>query len=198
VLAQVYTSVAVGIANLGMLVGYERNFFVVEKSVNDSARLISSAVIFVSINLLALFFLVYLFQSEISKLIFITETPSNLLVIVLFGTSASSISQYYLVYLKNSGMARRYVKYMITNSVINFMIALLLITQSDFGAMSLAYAWFFSNSLLLISLFLTLRQRLFSGLDIGMLKEMLKISLPLTPRVFFGFINTQLDKILLG
>jgi O-antigen/teichoic acid export membrane protein len=198
VLAQVYTSVAVGIANLGMLVGYERNFFVVEKSVNDSARLISSAVIFVSINLLALFFLVYLFQSEISRLIFATEIHSNLLVMVLFGTAASSISQFYLIYLKNSGMVRKYVKHMIVNSVINFMIALLLITQSDFGAMSLAYAWIFSNSILLISLLITLRRRLFASLDMDMLKDMLKISLPLTPRVFFGFINTQLDKILLG
>ena len=186
VLAQVYTSVAVGIANLGMLVGYERNFFAVEKSVNDSARLISSAVIFVSINLLALFFLVYLFQSEISRLIFATEIHSNLLVMVLLGTAASSISQYYLIYLKNSGMVRKYVKHMIANSVINFMIALLLITQSDFGAMSLAYAWIFSNSILLISLLITLRRRLFASLDMDMLKDMLKISLPLTPRVFLA------------
>jgi hypothetical protein len=32
VLAQVYASVAVGIANLGVLVGYERNFFIFAKS----------------------------------------------------------------------------------------------------------------------------------------------------------------------
>ncbi len=46
VLAQVYTSVAVGIFNLGVLVGYERNFFVFEKSNEKSAKLISSALIF--------------------------------------------------------------------------------------------------------------------------------------------------------
>jgi hypothetical protein len=46
----VYASVAVGIANLGVLVGYERNFFIFEKSSEDSAKLISSAVVFVAFN----------------------------------------------------------------------------------------------------------------------------------------------------
>ena len=32
----------------------------------------------------------------------------------------------------------------------------------------------------------------------AMLKDMLKISLPLTPRVFFGLLSTQFDKIMLG
>jgi O-antigen/teichoic acid export membrane protein len=64
--------------------------------------------------------------------------------------------------------------------------------------MSLAYAWIISNLILLFSLFLTLRKKLPLSFDKKMLKGVLKISLPLTPRVFFGFMNTQLDKILLG
>ncbi|VVM22129.1 hypothetical protein BSPWISOXPB_6727 [uncultured Gammaproteobacteria bacterium] len=55
-----------------------------------------------------------------------------------------------------------------------------------------------SNLILLFSLFLTLRKKLPLSFDKKMLKGVLKISLPLTPRVFFGFMNTQLDKILLG
>jgi hypothetical protein len=48
---------------------------------------------------------------------------------------------YDLTFLKNSGLAKSYAKYMIINSVINFIIAIWLITQSSFGVMSLAYAW---------------------------------------------------------
>ena len=61
VLAQIYTSTAVGIANFGMLLSYERNFFIFEKSSEDSAKLISSAVAFVIFNLSILLTVVYLF-----------------------------------------------------------------------------------------------------------------------------------------
>jgi O-antigen/teichoic acid export membrane protein len=198
VLAQIYTGTAVGIANFGMLLSYERNFFIFEKSSEDSAKLISSAVAFVIFNLSILLTVVYLFQSEISSLIFPTSTPDNLLFFVLIGAAASSLSQYYLTFLKNSGLAKNYIKHMITNSVINFIVAIGFVTQSNFGAMSLVYAWIISNSILFILLFLILGRKLSVGFDQGMLKDMLKISLPLTPRVFFGFMNTQLDKILLS
>ena len=198
VLAQVYTGFAVGIANFGVLTGYERNFFIFEKSIYKSAKLISSVLFFSTFSLLILLILVYLFQLEIASLIFSVSVPSNLLFIVLIGTSSSSLSQYYLTFLKNSGIAKSYVRYTIVNSVMNFILVVFFLTKSNFGIMSLAYAWVISNLILLISLFLILGRKLATSFDMGMLKEVLKISLPLTPRVFFGYINTQLDKILLG
>ena len=198
ILAQVYTGIAVGIANLGMLVGYERNFFIFEKLSDKSALLISSAIIFVALNLLTVLVLVYLFQIEINSLIFSINPPGNFLIIVLIGTSVSSLSQYYLTFLKNSNMALVYIKYTIVNSIIYFVVALVLITQSSLGPMSLAYAWAMSSMILFISLFLNLGKRLPLSFDMEMLKEMLKISLPLTPKVFFGVINTHIDKILLS
>jgi len=173
-------------------------FLFLKNQAEDSVKLRSSAVAFVIFNLSILLTVVYLFQSEISSLIFPTSTPDNLLFFVLIGAAASSLSQYYLTFLKNSGLAKNYIKYMITSSVINFIVAIGLVTQSNFGPMSLAYAWIISNSILFILLFLMLGRKLSVGFDLGMLKDMLKISLPLTPRVFFGFMNTQLDKILLG
>jgi O-antigen/teichoic acid export membrane protein len=198
VLAQVYMGVAVGIANFGMLLSYERNFFIFEKSERDSAKLIFSAIIFVSFNLSILLTAVYLFQSEISDLIFSTNVPDNLLFVILMGVSASSLSQYYLTFLKNSGLAKSYIKYTITNSIINFIIAIGFMTQSSLGSMSLAYAWVASNAIMFLSLFFKLGRGMPGSFDPRMIKGMLKISLPLTPRVFFGFMNTQLDKILLG
>jgi O-antigen/teichoic acid export membrane protein len=198
VLAQVYSGVAVGIANLGVLVGYERNFFIFEKSSVKSAQLISTAIIFVSFNLLILILIFYLYQSDISQIIFSKNYPINILLTVLIGTVASSLSQYYLTYLKNSGVVKSYIKYAIVNSVINFFIAVMLLVQTNLGPMSLAYAWSISNSILFMLLFVTCSKQLPIGFSVMMLKEMLKISIPLTPRVLFGYLNTQFDKILLG
>ena len=75
VLAQAYAMIAVGIANFGMLLSYERNFFEFEKSKEDSAKLISSAIIFVILNLAILLAAVYLFQLEISNLILSDNAP---------------------------------------------------------------------------------------------------------------------------
>tara|TARA_B110000967_G_C18879643_1_gene560276 strand:- start:1264 stop:2718 length:1455 start_codon:yes stop_codon:yes gene_type:complete len=198
VLAQVYAGIAVGIANFGMLLGYERNFFEFEKSKVDSAKLISSALIFVVINLTILLYAVYLFQLEISNLILSENAHSDLLLVVLVGAMFSSLSQYYLTFLKNSGLVKSYAKYVIGNSAIYFSLAVVFMVQSNLGVMSLAYAWIVSNLILFALLFLVLRRELPIGFDRGMLKAMLKISLPLTPRILFGFMSTQLDKILLG
>ena len=51
VLAQIYSGIAVGIANLGLLVGYERNFFLVHKKDKKLDSLISSVFYFASLNL---------------------------------------------------------------------------------------------------------------------------------------------------
>jgi len=198
VLAQVYAGIVVGIANFGMLLGYERNFFEFEKSKEDSAKLISSAIIFVVFNLTILLSVVYLFQLEISNLIFSENAHSDLLLLVLVGAIFSSLSQYYLTFLKSSGLAKSYAKYMIVSSAIYFSLAVVFMVQLSLGVMSLAYAWIVSNLILFALLFLVLRRELPIGFDRRMLKAMLKISLPLTPRILFGFMNTQLDKILLG
>ena len=197
VLAQVYSGIAVGIANFGMLIGYERNFFIFEKSQLDSARLTSTAVIFVTFNLIVLVVLLYIFQPKIADLIFDNKPPDNMLMIVLIGASVSSISQYYLTFLKNTGMALSYVKHSILSPIIYFVVSILLMTQFDLGLMSMAYGWSVSNLILIISLFIAFRKSLIICMDFKMLKDMLKISLPLTPRVFFGVINAHLDKIIL-
>jgi len=199
VLAQVYSGIAVGIANFGVLVGYTRNFFIFEKSNRKSAQLIFTAVMFASFNLLLLLILVYLYQTNIAQMIFSNNHSVNLLLTVLVGTSASSLSQYYLAYLKNSGMAKSYVSHMIAYSIVNFAIAIIVLMKTNLGPMSLAYAWAASNLILFFLLFTIHSKKLpVVGFSVEMLREMLKISIPLTPRVFFGSLNTQLDKILLG
>ena len=198
ILTQVYSVIMVGIANFGMLLSYERNFFIYEKSIKDSGRLFYSALIFVLFNLSILFLIVWFFRIQIKTLILSDSVDSDLVIIVLVGSIFSSLSQFYLTFLKNSKFAKSYAKFLIANSIIYFSLAIFLMVQIGLGVLSLAYSWMVSNLLLFTLLVLRLKKRLPLGFDFQMLKEMFKISWPLTPRILFGFLNTQLDKILLG
>jgi len=199
VLAQLYSGIVVGIMNFGLLTGYERNFFALEGSREKVLKLTSSAVLFVANNLIILMVLVYFFQPQVADLIFHGEiVPENLFFIVIIGASASSLSHYYLTFMKNSNLSTSYVVHMISYSLLYFSMSMILMIHLELGIMSLAYAWLSSGLFLLLSLYFSIGKKSGLAVDITLLKEMLKISLPLTPRVFFGVLNTQFDKILLG
>lgn len=197
-LAQVYASIAVGIMNWGAIVGYERSYFLYEKSLEESGALLSTVTVFVVINLIMLLSIAYYFRQSISKLIFENIIYGDLIVIILSALCLSAISNYYLTYLKNSGAATEYIISMLLQSFVNFALILIYIYYFDAGVYSLAYALLLSN--LLLYSFLSIKQlRMFSiSFNKEMLWDVLKISLPLTPRVFFGFLSTQFDKIMLG
>ena len=198
VLAQVYAGVAVGLSNFGLLAGYERNFFYYEKSNSQSAKLIYSALTFVLINILLLIFFVHTYQLDINRLIFSDIPPDDLLFIVLIGSATASLSQYYLTFLKNSGLAKRYMMFALLQSIMNFSIVILLLFMSNLKVLSLAYAWLLSNLFLFMALSVMHIKVLPLGFNKEVLKDMLRISVPLTPSVFFGFISTKFDKIMLG
>ena len=197
VLAQTYSLVFTGMANLGVLVGYERNFFVYEKSPSDTAQLFSSAVLFVTFNLLVLIVFIYIFRFDITQAIIAKQASTQLLFLVLCGSAISSIIQYYLTFLKNSSLAKRFFQFAILQILLNFSISMFLLFTTNLKSLSLAYAWLFSNATVLILLVFS-HKKLLAKFNKTLFKEVLRISLPLTPRVFFGFINTQLDKIMLG
>jgi len=194
----VYTSILIGIANLGCIVGYERNFFLVETSNEKSGKLLTTTQLFV----LTLFFIVVLvgsfFSEPISMLLFNDSSFALLWQLVLASTCISTFSQYYLTYLKNVGLAKTFFQITILQATINFIVAWVLLMNTDYGIYSLAYALLVSNTVMLLVAIHNQLSRLSLGLDKQLLIEVLRISLPLTPRVLFGFINTQFDKIMLG
>jgi O-antigen/teichoic acid export membrane protein len=197
-LVQIYTTFLVGVANFGVLTGYERNFFTYEKSGIKSAQLIGSAILFVLINLLLLTFFVYLYQTEINLFVTSNKAPSNLFLILLIAGSISSLSQYYLTFFKNSGFVKSYLFFTIFQVAIYFFLSLLLLFVYNFKVLALAYAMLISNALTFIILFGVVSKKLPPFFDKNLLKELLKISIPLTPKVFFGVLSTQFDRIMLG
>jgi len=119
-LAQVYGIIATGMVNWGMAAGYERNFFLYENEPNKAGALLHSVTTFVTCNVIILISIVWVWQSNLSSIIFDREDYGLILFLLVSGTGLSSIASYYLLYLKNFGKAIDYVKIMIFQSVSNF------------------------------------------------------------------------------
>jgi len=197
-LAQVYASIAAGIMNWGASVGYERNFFLHEHNQRESGALISSVIAFVFTNVIVMVAMVIYWKDSLSTILFDVPIYGDFLVIILAGTSLSTLASYYLTYLKNSGLASDFVKITISQSIVNFVLVLIFLLYVGAGVNSLAYALFLSNLFLFVVVLVKQIGALPVSLDKALLVDVLRISLPLTPRVFFGFINTHFDKMMLG
>ncbi len=197
-LTVVYASIVTGIANLGCIVGYERNFFLVENSRENSGKLLATTQLFVILSFSIVIALSIIFSETIAVVLFGDHSYTLLWSLVLVSTSISTFAQYYLTYLKNAGSAKVFFKLTVLQSIINFIIAWVLLENTDYGVYSLAYALLVSNLIIIIVAIIHQLLRLPLGFDKQLLREVLKVSLPLTPRVLFGFLNTQFDKIMLA
>ena len=82
--------------------------------------------------------------------------------------------------------------------VVNFILVYYFFTFTNYGVLSLAYAFLASNLLLCSLLFVHQLINLPFAFNKNALADLLKISIPLTPKVLFGFFHTQADKILLS
>ena len=96
-----YASIATGIANFGMLVGYERNYYLYEESPNKTGALLSTVLMFVVFSMSLLLLSVYFFQEFLAGVLLGQVDFGSLLMFVFAGMSFNSLSNYYMMYLKN-------------------------------------------------------------------------------------------------
>jgi len=191
-------SISTGIANFGMIIGYERNYFLHEQSNDKSGALLSTVMTFVALNMLALLLAVYYWQEVLSRVLLGQAGYGGLLMLVFAGMCLSNLTNYYMVYLKNKGLAKKYVIISTVKSLVSFLLILLFLLYFGAGIHALGYALFISSVILFIIVGVLQIKDLPISFNKVMLIDALKISFPLTPRVLFGFLNTQFDKMMLG
>jgi O-antigen/teichoic acid export membrane protein len=194
-LAQVWIMLSANLANFGLKGSYERTFFAYEQT-DESAQLLHSALIFVLVNLIIIFGFLWIFESHIKGLILNNPDQSHLLLWIFLGIALSELSEYYLIFLKNAGLVSHYVKFTLIRVIVNFIVVLVLLHFFQFKTLSLAYGLVASNIVLL--LILILHQGMPLSFNKRLLKEMLKIALPLTPKILLSSLNSKIDKMLLG
>ena len=83
-LIQVWIILSTSLANFGLKRVYERTFFAYEKT-DKSSQLLHSALLFVAVNLIIIFGLLWIFESDIEQLISGDLSESHLLLWIFLG-----------------------------------------------------------------------------------------------------------------
>lgn len=197
-LAQVYAIFINGLANFGMTAAYDRNFFQYRHNRQETAQLLYSTLLFVVLNFSLLAGLTLVFNETMSRLVIGSTEYMKLLFWACCAQFFSSISYYYLTYFRNSEMADKFTFYTIVASLINLVISLFLVAYLRIGVIGIVYAQLCAGIIVFCVLTYKLMSTLTPSLNRKILVESLKISYPLTPRIFFGIISAQVDKYMVG
>ncbi len=196
-LAQVYGIFVTGIVNIGLPVVFERNFFE-HRDPKDASTLLYSILSFVAITFTAFALLTYLFRDIFAELITGSPAHGDILFWAFCSAGIISIKNYYLAFIKNIENAKDFVRYTIDESLLGVVLSLFMVVYLRMGVIGLILGQLLATLTIFIVLFFKfLRQYPFSN-GWSLLKDSLKLGLPLTPRVFLGVIGNQFDKYMIG
>ena len=195
-LSVIYGVLIVGLLNLGLISVFERNYFEFKKS-KERVELMWTFIIFVFINLTIGVVLTFQFEDSINQVLFGKIFPTYLTVLAILHLSLKSILQYFYIYLRNAKKANLYAIISISEALICVLLSIYFVYNQQ-GVTGYILGQAIGVSLLFIFLlFLSLINNQVN-FKFSLLKENLILSFPLTPRVFFGTINTQFDRFMLG
>jgi len=197
-LAQVYALFVSGLANFGMTAAYDRNYFQYRSNPLETAKLLYSILLFVTLNFLFLAALTFVFRGTLSKLIVGSAEHGNILFWAFCNQFFVGVNYYYLTYFKNSETAKDFAIYTIAVSITNLIISVFLVAYLRIGVIGLVYGQLCSGLIIFSVLSYKFLTTLLPSFSKSILIESLKISYPLTPRIFLGVISTQFDKFMIG
>jgi O-antigen/teichoic acid export membrane protein len=195
-LATIYAVFATGLVNFGLALAYERNFFGYTGN-KKAAGLLYSTLIFVSVSFLVYGVTTYIFKEQLSRYIIGSQMYANVLFWTFCARTLASFERYYLTYFKNSENANAFVAYTVYESILVVLFSLFMIVYLRMGVMGLVLGQLFGSSIIFSILVVRFLKVLPFAFDAGALKDSLKISYPLIPRIFFGVANNQFDKYVL-
>jgi O-antigen/teichoic acid export membrane protein len=196
-LSQVYAIFINGISNFGLTIGYERNFFENKEKIKR-AGLLFSTLLFVISTFAFFAILTFIFKEPLSKLIIGSEKYSYILFWSYCSTGMTSLKAFFLIYLKNTENAKAHVWYTIDENLIGVVLSLFMVAYLKLGVIGLIWGPLIASALVFVVLSIRFLRELPLVFNKQLLKESLKISLPLTPRIFFGVIGNQFDKYMIG
>jgi O-antigen/teichoic acid export membrane protein len=196
-LAQVYGIFMNGIANFGLILGYERNFFE-HKDEKKTAELLYSTLLFVIVTFLICLIFTYLFKFHLSKWIIGSSNQADLLFWAFCSTGTMNLKIYYLTYFKNMENAKPFVWYTIDESVLGVVLSLFLVVYMRVGVVGLVWGQLLASLVIFSILAFRFLKILPISFNFQILKSSLMLSYPLTPNILFKVIGTQFDKYMIG
>jgi len=196
-LAGIYAILLSGIVNFGLTASYERNFFQY-KDKRKSSELLYSTLTFVMLGFLVTLVFTLLFKDFLARVFIGSAEYGGLLFWVFLATVFMSFKQYFLIYFKNTENAKDFIFYTLDETLIGVVLSLFFVVFLKTGIIGLAWGQCFASIVILSFLILRFLKVMPFYFNWGVLKDSLKISFPLTPRIFLGVISTQLNKYILN
>lgn len=197
-LAMAYAVFLSGLTNFGMIISYERNYFQYRNDRIKTAQLLYSAIGFVLVNFIVFAFLTYLFRVKLSELIVRSPDYGHILFWAFCSQVFYRLIHYYLTYFKNAESAKSYSFYMVLYGIINVIFSIYLVALLKVGVVGIVHAQLIAALIIFCMLSYKFHRMFPVAFDKHILMDSLKLSYPLTPRIFLGVINTQFDKYMIG
>jgi O-antigen/teichoic acid export membrane protein len=197
-LAQVYAVFVSGLANFGMSLSYERNYFQYRESPLESAQLMFSSLAFVVANCAVLGTLTYLFRNILAEKIIGAPGYGDILFYAFLSNCMVNFTAYYQIYFRNTGKAFHYVGFAVAMSLLNLIASLYLVAFLRVGVIGLVYAHLVASGVAFLIMTAMFVRTFPVSLNRAILRESIRISYPLTPRIFMGAVSQQFDKYMIG
>ncbi len=189
--------IIVSISNLGLKIGYKRNYFEFYENKKNTEIFLFSVQIFIFIIFSVIFILNLIFYDEIINLFNGIQDIQNLWLFLLLALMFDSISKFYLIYLENKRQSEKYFFLVFFRSLSYFSL-LFYFLLNNYGVISLVYSLLISNFIILGFIIILQFKNTHFVFNKKFVKDALKISIPNTPRSLFGQINAKADKILIS
>ncbi len=187
-------TVITGISNFGLLGVFDREIFENDETEN---KLFTVLLFVISLfSLLFLFF--YFFEQKIIFFFFNRKLNSQVVLSAILFCGLKSFNQFFFTYLKNHENAKSYSLFSFLDSLFSAIMAYILIKIYGKGLLGYILGHTLPSIVIFVILYFKVFKLKIPRFLFGSLKKMLLISLPLTPRFFFGVINTQFDRYMLG
>jgi O-antigen/teichoic acid export membrane protein len=194
----VYGTFVSGISNFGLIVGYERNFFENKETKEKQGALLFSVLSFVVCAFILFGAITFFFKSKIATWIIGNVKWGDLILLSYCAVGISSLKMYYLTYFKNTNNAKLFAWYSIDETVLNVFFSFVLIYFFNSGVTGLVLGQLIGASIVFFLLTVKFLSSFSFQPNLSLLKSCLNISLPLTPRIFFGVIGNQFDKYMIN
>jgi len=196
-LANAFGSLSSSLAHIGMSAVFDRNYFEYQKK-NKEIALLFSILIFTCFSSVLLLFLISYFEVAISVMVFRTSDLVGYLALGHTAATLETMRGYLQAFLRNRSQAARFSFLTITNGILTYAIAAVLILLFLFGAKGLLWGQIISDAATLFVFLSILFVRSKLTFDKEALYHSIRLAIPLTPRIFIGIFTTQMDKYLMG
>lgn len=196
-LAQTIGTYLGGIAVFGTNIGFERNFF--EKDDEQYKSQLFYTVLLLTFGSFAIIGLLFMIaQKYVLSIFHLQSTYETVFIYSYFGLGIVNIKHFFLIYLKNVHNVKSYVWFSLDEIILGFIFQVCFVLWFKMGIVGLALGQLMASAIVFILLIRKFLKEMPFELNFKLVPNLMKISFPMTPRIFFGVFGNQFDKYMLG